>query len=799
MKKSFLWLSVLIGIGLFSCDSGGKVENASLLPYKDKTLSTTKRVDDLLKRMTVEEKIGQLYCLLGWEMYQKDGSDVKASAKLKEAINKRHIGMLWATLRADPWTRKTLETGLNPGLAAKATNAMQQYAVDSTRLGIPLLLAEECAHGHMAIGTTVFPTSLGQASTFDTDLIEKMSAVIGKETRLQGAHIGYGPILDLAREPRWSRMEETYGEDPYLIAQMGRAMVKGFQGDDLKSGNNIVSTLKHFVAYGTPIGGHNGASVGIGERDLYANVLPPFQAAVDQGALSIMTSYNSVDGVPCTANKFLLTDLLRDQWNYDGFVVSDLGSISGLIKSHRIAATKEEAGAISLEAGVDVDLGGYGFDGLEDALKQGMVKMSAVDQAVKRVLKIKFDMGLFENPYVDAEKAKNEVHTEKDIELANKVAKESIVLLKNENGILPLSKDIKRIAVIGPNADNMYNQLGDYTAPQPDNNVVTVLEAIQNKLPDANIRYVKGCGIRDMNNTNIPEAVRAVRYSDVAVVVLGGSSARDFKTKYETTGAASVAKDDSKKAVSDMECGEGYDRSTLKVLGRQTELLEKLIATGKPVVVVLIEGRPLNLGGLEKKVNALLTAWYPGQEGGNAIADVLFGDYNPAGRLPVSVPESVGQLPVYYNHLSPAFHDYVEGSGKPLYSFGYGLSYSSFQYKDLQAAVTGKGKDMKVEVSFSVKNTGDVSGEEVCQLYVKDEVASVVTPDEQLKGFKRIFIKAGQTKQVQIVLGAEDLAIYNSAMKKVVEPGEFTIKIGASSADIRLEDKVEWKELVKLD
>ncbi|AWM31406.1 glycoside hydrolase family 3 N-terminal domain-containing protein [Hymenobacter nivis] len=756
--------------------------------YKNAQAPTEARVQDLLGRMTREEKVGQLSTLLGWAMYQKQGNTVGTSAAYRKAVDERHIGMLWATLRADPWTQKTLKTGLNPTLAAEATNALQRYAREHTRLGIPLLLAEECPHGHMAIGTTVFPTSIGQSSTWDPALIEQMAAAIAAEARAQGAHVGYGPVLDLAREPRWSRVEETYGEDPVLTSQMGVAMVHGFQGPGPVGGPHIISTLKHFTAYGVPEGGHNGGSISTGPRELYQSFLPPFRAAVKAGARSVMTAYNSVDGVPCSANKFLLTDLLRKQWGFQGFTVSDLGSISGLVGGHRVAATPVAAAALAINAGLDTDLSGYGYDKeLLAAVADGSVSAEVLDRAVGRLLRQKFEMGLFENPYVVVKNAAKQVRTPTHVQLARRVAQESVVLLKNERDLLPLRKDLETIAVIGPNADNIYNQLGDYAAPQPEDNIVTVLEGIKAKVSAATkVTYVQGCAIRDTTSADIASAVAAARGAQVAVVVVGGSSARDFKTEYQSTGAATVAAAAGGQLISDMESGEGFDRATLDLLGKQLQLVQAVVATGTPVVVVLIKGRPLNLNWLAAHVPALLDAWYPGQEGGNAVADVLFGDVNPAGRLPISVPKSVGQLPVYYNYKSPARHDYVEMDAKPLYSFGYGLSYAKFAYSDLRTDVVESAGTVQVKVSFKVKNTSARAGDEVAQLYLKDNVSSVVTPARQLKKFQRLALRAGEEKTVIFTLGPDDLMLLNPEMNWVVEPGAFTAMVGAASDDIQL-------------
>lgn len=764
--------------------------------YKNPKAAVSDRVKDLLGRMTIEEKVGQLSTLLGWEMYEKKGNTVVASDKFKKTVAANQTGMLWATLRADPWTKKTLQTGLDPYKAALATNALQKYIIENTRLQIPVFIAEEAPHGHMAIGTTVFPTSIGQSSTWDPLLIQSMAAVIAKEARLQGAHIGYGPVLDLAREPRWSRVEETYGEDPFLNSMMGVGMVKGFQGNNntINSGVNIISTLKHFTAYGVPEGGHNAGVVNTGRRELISSYLPPFEATVKAGALSIMAAYNSVDGVPCSGSSYLLDTVLHKQWGFKGFSVSDLGSIDGLVNVQHVAADQTEAAIVAMNAGLDNDLGGNIFAApLLTAVKEGRVNLARIDEAVGRLLTQKFEMGLFENPYVDAKAAQKWVRNATSVMLARKVAQESIILMKNEKSALPLKKNLTSIAVIGPNADNVYNQLGDYTAPQDPKAIVTVLEGIQAKLPSAKINYVKGCAIRDTVDVHIAEAVAAAQASDVAVVVLGGSSARDFKTEYISTGAATVTQG----STEDMEAGEGYDRQTLDLMGKQLELLKAIVKTGKPVILVFIGGRPLNLNWPAENVNAIITAWYPGQEGGNAIADVLFGDYNPAGRLPISIPRSVGQLPIYYNYQRSSKHDYVEGPASPLFAFGHGLSFSQFVYSDLTAEINA-GDDLLVNVTVKVSNTSALDGDEVVQLYLRDDFSSVVTADKTLKAFSRVHIKANETKTVKFTLHKNDLGLLNQQMQKVVEAGDFTLMLGAGSADIRLEKKININKNYKL-
>lgn len=750
--------------------------------YKDSSAPVEDRIQDLLNIMTIDEKIGQLCFPTGWEMYDKlDNQSVKPSDIFIERTNNMPLGGFWATLRADPWTQKTLLTGLTPELAAKALNELQQYVIENTRLGIPLLFAEETMHGHMAIGATVFPTGLSQGSTWNPQLIQEMGKVIALETRLQGAHIGYGPILDLAREPRWSRVEETFGEDPFLISKLGVSVVVGLQGNDFKSGRNVYSTPKHFVSYGIPVGGHNGQQAIIGKRALFSDHLMPFREVSKAGVKTIMTSYNSVDGIPATSHKYLLKDILRDKWGFNGFVFSDLQSIEGIAGTHRAAPSIKHAAALALDAGVDADLGGNAYGrNLKQALSEGLITMENIDIAVANILRLKFEMGLFENPYVEPSKAKQVARNQKHKDLAREIAREGTVLLKNSNNILPLKDNIGSIAVIGPNADNIYNQLGDYTAPQERDNIITVLDGIKNRVSSKTIvRYAKGCNIRDTSESDLDEAVEIANQSDIVVLVIGGSSARDFKTEYIETGAATIS-DNKLEVLSDMESGEGYDRKTLKLLGDQEELLNKLHETGKPLIVVYIQGRPLNMNNASEKADALLTAWYPGQEGGNAIADIIFGDYNPSGRLSISVPRSVGQLPVYYSLGKQT--DYVEGTSAPLYSFGYGLSYTDFVYSDLKIDAAGEN----IIVNCKVTNTGDRDGSEVVQLYIRDNVSSTYTPPIQLKGFKKTPIKKGKTEEIEFILTQDDLALYNIEMNRVTEEGEFTVMVGSASNNIHL-------------
>lgn len=780
MKKTYMAMLLL------ACSL---TANAQKPVYKDASQPVELRVADLLSRMTLDEKIGQVRCPLGWFIYDKDAKGkVSLTEKFYKYTDEQYIGNYWAVLRADPWTQKTLTTGLNPALSAEMLNMMQRYAVEKTRLGIPIMVAEETPHGHMAIGATVFPTALSQAATFDRDVLFRMGEAMGAEIRAQGAHVGYGPVIDIAREPRWSRMEETFGEDPTLAGILASEVVRGMQGDlnlngEVRNdGNHVYSTLKHFAAYGIPEGGLNGEMASVGERTLLSEYVPQFKRTVEAGVGSIMTSYNMIDGIPCTSNRHLLTEVLRNTWGFKGAIYSDLQSIEGVAQTHHCAENWEEAGALAVNAGVDIDLEGNSYQYLRHAIETGKASEADLDRAVSKVLTLKFNLGLFENPYVDAKRAARIVRSEEHQQLAREVARKGICLLEND-GTLPLSKDLRHVAVIGPNADMMYNQLGDYTAPQDRSAIATVLDGVRAMLPTAEVEYVKGCAIRDTTTSDIAAAVAAAKRSEVTILVVGGSSARDFKTEYLSTGAALVGKGE----LSDMDSGEGYDRASLQLMGDQERLMQALIDAGVKLVVVYIEGRPLNMNLAAEKANALLTAWYPGGQGGMAIADVLFGDYNPAGRIPVSIPRNVGQIPVYYSkHPS---HDYIDSPAAPLYSFGYGKSYTTFAYSNLVCATVkpAPGEDVLARVTFTVTNTGDRDGEEVPQLYVRDVTGSVETPHMALKNFDRIALRAGESRTVTFDLRHDDLALYNLKMEHVVEPGEFKVMVGAASNDIRLE------------
>ena len=707
------------------------------------------KVDNLLSQMTLTEKIGQLCCPIGFNLYDDES--------YKNLIDTLPVGGFWAVFRADPWSQKTLKTGPGANKSRLIFKEMQRYAVENTRLGIPIYFAEECPHGLMAVGASVYPTGLGMAATWDEELLYSLGDVIGLEAYSRGARFGYGPVLDIARDPRWSRVEETFGEDPYLSGTLGAAMIRGMQ-------NHVGATVKHFAAYGIPEGGHNGAAAQTGTNILSSDYLSNFEIAVKNGAKSIMTSYNAIDGVPCTSNSWLLKDVLREQWGFKGVVFSDLGSIWALHSTHRTAENQLDATAQAINAGVDIDLGASNYGTyLKTAVENGLVPIENVDEAVRRVLRFKYEIGLFDDPY------KTVKVIGRGGALSWRAAHESVVLLKND-GILPLKHDVKSIAVIGPNADNIYNQLGGYTAPQDPDKIVTVLEGIRARAnAETKIFYAKGCSIRDTNDADFESAIKAAKSADVTILVVGGSSARDFKTSYESTGAAVV-----NDHISDMDCGEGYDRVSIELSGLQEDLIKEIAKLHKPLIIVYIEGRPLLKNTANEVANALLTAFYPGELGGSAIADIIFGNQNPAGRLPISQPRNTGQIPVYYSQPKP--HDYVECESSPLFCFGHGLSYTKFEYSNL---IVNKLNDT-IEVSVDVKNIGDYHGSEVVQLYLRDEYATITPAEKLLKGFKRIFILINETQHVTFTIPTKNL-----------EPGEFTIMVGASSDDIRLKEKIE--------
>jgi len=754
-------------------------------PYRDPLLPVSERVRDLLSQMTVEEKLAQLGSVWGAELSAEGRLlEEKASEKLRHGIG--HV------------TRVAGSTALWPRESALLANACQRYLVEKTRLGIPAIVHEESCAGYCAAGGTCFPQAIGLAATWAPELVEAMGGVLRRQMRSAGAHHTLAPVLDVARDFRWGRTEETFGEDPYLISRIGVAYVKGVQGDDPKNG--IVATGKHFIGYGASEGGLNWAPAHIPQRELLEVFLTPFEAAIREAKLgSIMNSYAELDGIPCGANPDLFEGLLRRELGFDGVVVSDYSTIPTLRGYHRIAAEKSEAAALALEGGIDVELPTVDYYGepLREALASGRIDISLVDRSVARVLKMKFELGLFENPYVDAETAPAAFETAEQRELAREIARKSVVLLKNEGGLLPLSRSLRRIAVIGPNADNARGQLGDYhyqsqleitlvaqqlaaniAAPPADVlraqmegsvAMVTVLEGIRSHAPDAELLFAKGCDVVDGDTSGFAEAVEAAMKAEVAILVVGDKCGL-------TKGCTS---------------GEFNDRADLGIPGVQQALVEAVAATGTPVVVILTNGRPYAIPWIAEHVPSILEAWISGEEGGNAIADVLFGDTTPGGKLPVSMPRSVGQMPVFYYRKpsggrSVFYGDYADLPASPLFPFGHGLSYTTFEYENLQLSASEIEADGTLAVSLDMSNAGDRAGDEVVQLYLHDVVGSVTRPIKQLAGFKRLSLQAGESRHITFRVDVSQLAFYDREMRFVVEPGDVNVYIGSSSADIRL-------------
>ncbi len=779
---------------------GERTKGESRVEHLDCGLSPESRASTLLKLMNVDEKIGQLTQLFGWKTYDKnpDGGPVKLTDAFKEEVRSRGVGSLYGTLRADPWTGVTLSTGLSPREGAEAVNVIQKFAMEASRLRIPILFGEECSHGHMAIGATVFPVPLSMGSMWDVQLYKRICRAVALETRVQGGAVTYSPVLDVVRDPRWGRTEECYGEDPYLAGEMAAAAVTSMQGERLDDPGSLGVTLKHFAAYGASEGGRNGAPARIGPRELHEIDLPPFRKGVQAGALSIMPAYNEIDGVPCTSNRYLLTDVLRRQWGFDGFVITDCGAIDMLANGHQSAEDGAKASALALRAGIDMEMSGSMFGRhLKSALDKGLVSSEELDEAVLRVLKAKFRLGLFERPYADPEGSAAIIGRAEHRELARRAATEGTVLLKNERGTLPLRADvIRKIAVVGPNADRMYNQLGDYTSPQARASVATVLDGIVGKLKgtESEVLYAPGCSVRGQSREGFERARAAAEEADVTVLVLGGSSARDFgEGTIDLRTGASVVSDS---AESDMDCGEGIDRVTLRLSGVQLELAQHLKQAGKPLVVVYINGRPIVEPWIDGHADAILEAWYPGQEGGNAIADLLFGDSNPSGKLTITIPRHEGQLPLVYNNKRTRGKRYLEYDLTPQYPFGHGLSYTSFAYSPVRLGTESIAADETTHAAVTVTNTGDRAGAEVVQLYVTDVVSSYTRPERELKGFCKVFLEPGESAEVSFPLGKEALQITHPDKEGEVEPGLFVIGIGGSSVSL---NKVELRAVASAE
>ncbi|MEH7548378.1 glycoside hydrolase family 3 N-terminal domain-containing protein [Neobacillus vireti] len=718
------------------------------------------RVETLLANMTLKEKAGQVnQKLYGWEVYRKTDNGYELTEKFKEHVERWDgIGVLYGLFRSDPWSAVNFENGITEDVSAEVANMIQQYVKEHTRLGIPVLLSEECSHGHQGLDSMITPVNLGIGATWNPELHEKLMAAVAEEVRAKGAHLALVSTLDILRDPRWGRSEECFSEDPYLASRLTEAVLKGMQGEpsDFIPEGKMAAVLKHFASQGNGIGGKNAAPASIGERELREIHLPPMAAAIQSGAMACMAAYNEIDGIPCHANGYLLNHILREEFGFKGAVMADGCALDNLVA---LTQSRERAAALALENGVDISLWDDVFTTLETAVETGLVSEEKLNDAVRRVLTLKFKMGLFDQPFVEAKLRQNKEQAGK-INLES--ARQSIVLLKNE-GILPLKKDVKKVAVIGPNADAIYNQLGDYTPFQREGRVITVLKGIASLAEEAEVVYEKGCGIRSGDLEGLEKAVRLASGSDVAIVVLGGSSARDFDAQFDLNGAVVNTTGEE-----EMDCGENVDVANLELGGLQLQLLQKVMETGTPVVVVLIQGRPHAIPWIAEHAPALISAWYPGQMGGQAIAEVLFGKVNPSGRLPVSIPRSSMQLPVYYNYKDGGYKkDYFDMSGNALYPFGYGLSYTEFKYENLRvtrktitAAQLWSGE--KFSITVDVTNKGERDSYDVIQLYLKGKGSSITRRVKELKGFKKVWLATGETKEVTLELGAEEIQVFSS-------------------------------------
>jgi beta-xylosidase len=763
---------ITLSCALCFCSSPGFSQEAS---YRDAKRPVEQRVADLLSRMTLEEKVAQLEGV--WQNRSQPLDPKVFFIDEKGAFLPDRAAVLLKNGLGE-MSRPSENRG--PRAMADITNTIQKWTKENTRLGIPILFHEECLHGHAAPGGTSYPQPIALASTWDPALVSDVFSATASEVRARGAQQCLAPVLDLARDPRWGRTEETYGEDPYLVTRIGLEAISGFQGTGpFIDKAHVLSTAKHFAVHGQPEGGTNVGPGNYSERVVREYFLKPFEAAVKEGHVqSVMASYNEIDGIPSHSNKHLLDDILRHEWGFDGVLVSDYFGITDLKELHHVVGSYDAAAKLALESGVDVELPfAAAYPSLLQQVKEGKVAESYVDRAVARLLREKFLLGLFDDPYVDPDYAEKITNNTEHQQLALKAAHEAIILLKNENHLLPLdAKKYKHIAVIGPNAADLH--LGGYS--NKPGRGISVLQGIKDKVgASSEILYAEGCKITEsipdwdadkvvlgdpvLNAKRIQDAVKTAAKADVIILALGGN---------EQTSREAWA------------VNHPGDRDNLDLLGSQDDLVKAMLATGKPVVVFLQHGRPNSINYIAEHVPAIVDGWYLGQEGGTAVADVLFGSYNPGGKLPITVPRSVGQLPDYYYQKPSAKREYLGSTVKPLYPFGWGLSYSSFQYGMPHVSPEEIGPEGKSKVSVEVKNTSTVRGDEVVQLYIRDEVSSVTRPVKELRGFRRVTLDPGETKTVEFWLGPDELSFLNRDMRRVVEPGIFDVMVGGNSDEL---------------
>jgi len=729
--------------------------------YLDSSQPVDKRVEDLLSRMTLEEKVGQINMPC---VYQRRYG--KSIPEKREGVKKFAVGELvdigpgggFFTLTNEVPRESTRQQ-------AEFLNELQKLVIDKTRMKIPLMQIEEGTHGFMAPGATIFPEGLGLGATWNPDLFEKVYAAVAEEARSVGVHQLFTLVIEPNRDPRHGRNQQTFSEDSYLISRYATAIVKGCQGEDISAPDKAVTGFTDFPGQTLGFYGINRGSLDISERSLREIFLPPWEAAIKAGALGVMPAHPSINGYPNHGSEYHLTKILRQELGFEGNVVSE-GSNSGTLIYERVIETEKEAGPIVLKAGVDINISfesGYMKD-MIDNVREGRVSMELLDRAVGRVLKIKFMLGLFENPFVDVERAIKIVHSKKNQDLALEAAREGIVLLKNEKNLLPLDKNVKSIAVIGPNAANRVNLLGDYIPKKLLFESISVLDGIKSLVsPRTQITYIEGCDVLDTDKNDIAAAKSAAKKADIAVVVVGEDGRTD---------------------------GESDDSADLEMTGLQSELIKAVYETGTPTVMVLISGRPLTIRWEAEHIPAIIEAWMCGEKGGQAVAEVLFGDVNPSGKLPITFPRHVGQMPFNYNYYPSKLHRfriaYVTYPLTPLWEFGYGLSYTRFEYSNLRITPKEIRPAGNVEVSVDVQNIGDREGKEVVQLYINDVISSVITPIRELRGFKKIFLKPNEKKTVTFTLKPRDLSFINFDLERIVEPGLFEVMAGSSCDDIRL-------------
>uniref|UniRef100_A0AB33J1R9 beta-glucosidase n=1 Tax=Prevotella sp. GTC17254 TaxID=3236794 RepID=A0AB33J1R9_9BACT len=738
IKTNILIVSLLLipfkGVSAISI-SNIKANNKTINKSHKSEKSESDFINELLRKMTLEEKIGQLSQYVGKELL---------------------TGPLSKTLSDSLLERGMIGSVLNIGGVEKIKR-VQELNMKHSRLKIPILFGFDVIHGFK----TIFPVPLAEASSWDLDLMRRTAKAASIEASASGIHWTFAPMVDIARDPRWGRIVEGAGEDTYLGCKIADARVRGFQWN-LWQPNSVMACAKHFAVYGAPQGGVDYAPVDVSNTTLFETYLPPYKACIDAGVQTFMSAFNDVNGMPATGSKFLLTDLLRKQWGFKGFVVSDWAAVAQL-KNQGVVANEEDAGTLALNAGLDMNMtdGVYNAH-LAEAIKKGKVSIETVDESVRRILRVKYRLGLFKDPYrfLDLKREKQEIRNDSIMKLAREAACKSVVLLKNDKDILPLSKRIKRIALIGPLANDQNELMGSWKARGEKEDVVTVLQGIKNKSGNGiDIKYIRGCDWTDSSKAEFSEAVKIAKESDVVIAVVGEKA---------------------------LMSGEDRSRAYLNLPGVQEELLEELKKSGKPVITVLMNGRPLTLANVVKSSDALLETWFLGTQAGNAIADILFGDYNPSGKLTVSFPYAEGQIPNYYNYKRsgrPTYLKYIDLKKDNLFPFGFGLSYTKFTYSNLQCPPSFDSQG-KAIVSIDVTNNGNYDGEETVQLYVADKVASMVRPVKELKGFKKVFIPKGKTIKVDIELNSQELGFWTNDMKYVVEPGEFNIMVGPNSEQL---------------